>query len=187
MKKTILSLAVPLLIATPAMAATDWTAAMDAWRAQYRDLVLADAARRHCDIDVPKPVRKAMEQARDGLRDALAAFGSPEKARAIVKAAGGEKGLCANGAAMNDAKATIEKFSAQRTESGKALNLPLAAPQAGAPIATNAPTPVVDPNIALIRNCRQAVIAKLGKSAKNNDRFWSTYESCMKDQGAGWF
>ncbi len=170
-----------------AQAATDWNAATAAWRAQYRDLAIAAAAANACDIEVAKPVRKAMEKAREGLRDALAGAGRVESPRALVKAAGGEKQFCVNAAMMDEAKATIAAWSAARRESGNNTALPLPAPAAGQPVAASAPTPVVDPNIALIRNCRQAVITKLGKKAKNNDAFWSTYESCMKDQGAGWF
>lgn len=170
-----------------AEAATDWSAANAAWRAQYRDLAIASAAAKACDIEVAKPVRKAMDKAREGLRDALSGSGPVESPRALVKAAGGEKQFCANAAMMNEARATIAAWSAARRESGNNAPAPVATPPAGQPMAASAPTPVIDPNIALIRNCRQAVIGKLGKKAKNNDAFWSSYESCMKDQGAGWF
>lgn len=187
MNKLILGLAGMLAFAAPCAAATDWNAAAEAWRSQYRELAIADAAHRECDIDAPRPVRRALRELLDGLHDTLASIGPVEKPRAIVKAQGGKEKFCANQTLMNEAKATIEKLSAQRKESGANVKLPLAPPQAGAPVAANAPTPVIDPNIALIRNCRQAVVAKLDKRAKNNDAFWSTYESCMKDQGAGWF
>ena len=187
MSKPFLALAFAFMMGAPVQAATDWTAAAEAWRGQYRDLVIAEAAGEHCEIKVAKPIRKAMKEAREGLRDALAAFGAPEKPRAIVAALGGKKALCANAGAMETAKATIAKFGADRMESGNNTTLPLAAPHAGAPIAANAPTPVIDPNIALIRNCRQAALTKLGKKSTDNERFWSTYEGCMKDQGVGWF
>jgi hypothetical protein len=49
-----------------------------------------------------------------------------------------------------------------------------------------ASTPVVDPNTAPIRKWRRVVIGKLGnKAEKKNEAFWPTYETCMKDQGAG--
>lgn len=187
MNKLVLCAAGTMLFISPAMAATDWTAASAAWRAQYRDLAIAHAAQKYCGLAVAKPVRKAMEKAREGLADALASIGPVETPRALVKASGGKAPFCANATLMNDAKATVDTFAAQRKDSGNAIALPLAAPPAGAPIAANAPTPVIDPNIALIRNCRQAVVAKLGKRAKDNDLFWQTYESCMKAQGAGWF
>ena len=182
-------LAVGLVVASVGLAeaSTDWNAATAAWRAQYRDLAIASAAAKACEIEMAKPVRKAMEKAREGLRNALSGSGPVESPHVLVKAAGGEKQFCANTAMMNEAKATIAAWSAARRESGNSALTPPAAPPAGQPIAASAPTPVIDPNIALIRNCRQAVIGKLGKKAKTNDAFWSSYESCMKDQGAGWF
>jgi hypothetical protein len=175
------------LMTVPAQAATDWNAATAAWRVQYRELAIASAAVKVCDVEVAKPVRKAMDKAREGLRDALVGYGPVENPRALVKAAGGEKQFCGNTAMIDEAKATIAAWSTARRESGNNTALPLTAPVAGQPVAANAPTPVVDPNTALIRNCRKAVIAKLGKKAEKNEAFWPTYETCMKDQGAGWF
>lgn len=170
----------------PAQATTDWNAATDAWRGQYRALAMAEAAREACSLDVPKSVRRAMKEAREGLRDALASFGTVETPRALIKAAGGKEAFCVNTAMMAEAKAAVAAFSAQSQEDGNKTK-PVPSASARSSLSASAPTPVVDPNIALIRNCRKAVIAKLGKRAEKNDAFWPTYESCMKDQGAGWF
>ena len=185
--KIILGVGFAVMSATvlPAQAATDWNAATDAWRGQYRALAMAEAAREACGLDVPNSVRRAMKEAREGLRDALAPFGTVEKPRALIKAAGGKEAFCADTAMMAEAKAAIAAFSAQAKEDGNKTKPPSA--PARSSLSANAPTPVVDPNIALIRNCRKAVSAKLGKKAEKNDAFWPTYESCMKDQGAGWF
>lgn len=188
MKTWVASFALLGLTTGWAQAATDWNAAATAWRTQYRDLALAEAARDACALEVSKPVRRAMKEAREGLRDALVQFGPVEKPREIVKAAGGMDGFCANATLMAEAKATVAAFAAQRQEDGatpKSAQAPAA--MVSSTLSANAPTPVIDPNISLIRNCRKAVIAKLGKKAEKNDAFWPTYESCMKDQGAGWF
>lgn len=174
-------------LAVSAQAATDWSAASEAWRAQYRELAITQAAQKNCGLDVPKPVRRALEQAREGLRDALSSFGPVEKSKAIVQAAGGKAKFCADANMMAQAKATLEKFSAQAAANADKATKAAPAQNASGAIATNAPTPVVDPNIALIRNCRQAVITKLGKQARKDDLFWSNYETCMKAQGVGWF
>ena len=170
----------------PAQATMDWNAATDAWRGQYRALAVAEAAREACGLDVPKSVRRAMKEAREGLRDALASFGTVETPRALIKATGGKEAFCADTAMMAEAKAAVAAFSAQAQEDGNKTK-PIPSASARSSLSAAAPTPVVDPNIALIRNCRKAVIAKLGKRAEKNDAFWPTYESCMKDQGAGWF
>lgn len=187
MKRLALGLGLVLASIGLGEAATDWTAANAAWRAQYRELALVAAAEKACDLAIGKPVRKAMEKAREGLRDALAGAGPVESPRALVKAAGGEKQFCANDAMIKEAKATVAAWSAIRRETGNDKALPVQAAPSAPPIMANAPTPVIDPNIALIRNCRQATLTKLGKKAKNNDAFWSTYEACMKEQGVGWF
>ena len=186
---------ISILTAFPAHAATDWNAATEAWRAQYRELAVAEAAHEACDLAIPKPVRRAMKETREGLRDALSQFSPVENPRAIIKAAGGKDAFCADAKLMADAKAAVAAFSAQAKEDGNKTRKDKAektkTEKADTPatpaMSANAPTPVVDPNIALIRNCRKAVIAKLGKKAEKNDAFWPTYESCMKDQGAGWF
>ena len=48
-------------------------------------------------------------------------------------------------------------------------------------------TPVIDPDISLIQNCRKSVVRLLGRRSSNNAVFWSKYEDCISDQGAGWF
>lgn len=184
-----------ILTAIPAYAATDWNAATEAWRAQYRELAVVEAAHEACDLAIPKPVRRAMKEAREGLRDALSQFGPVESMRAVIKAAGGKDAFCADAKLMGDAKAAVSAFSAQAKEYGnktrkdkaEKTKTEKADPPTTPSMSANAPTPVIDPNIALIRNCRQATLTKLGKKAKNNDAFWSTYEACMKEQGVGWF
>lgn len=167
-----------------AHATTDWNAANDAWRAQYRELAIAEAARERCDLKISKPVREAMKNAREGLRTALAPNGRVEKINVIVKAAGGRKAFCANERMMKSAQETVAKFTAAYNATA-AMGDKTAPAAAG--LSASAPTPVIDPNIPLIRNCRKAVIAKLGAGADRNESFWVTYEACMKDQGAGWF
>ena len=185
MNKLILGLCVVIGVMSTAQASTDWNAAKDAWRAQYRDLAIAEAARRQCDLKMTKPVREAMKDAREGLRDALGASGRVEKIEWIVKAAGGRDAFCANEKLMTQAKDTLARFTAMQAANA-AMDKALPASSSGT-LSASAPTPVIDPNIALIRNCRQAVLAKLGARADRNEGFWLTYEACMKDQGAGWF
>jgi hypothetical protein len=185
--RTALCLAAALAFAPGARAETDWQAASKVWIDQYRELEIADAARRLCGVEVSAPVASAIRTTVAGLAQALGSFAPAHEGRAVVQQAGGPKPFCASTASMAAARATIARVGQQVAESGANITLPLKTASAAPAPAPVGITPVVDPNVQLIQGCRNAVNARLGKRSTVNKVFWSQYTACMNDQGAGWF
>jgi hypothetical protein len=170
-----------------ASAETDWSVAATTWKQQLDALYAVDAARRLCGIETTKAERAMIGITIGGLEQALygvrpASFDARTWRKEPVKAAGSRAKFCAPGSAsLSAAKATLADIRQKILESQ---------PQriaAAAPVPALGPTPVVDPDISLIQNCRKAVIRLLGRRSTSNSLFWSKYEACVSDQGAGWF
>lgn len=162
-----------------AMAETDWSIAAKSWREQLLELETADAARRLCGVPAAPATVSVLRTTVRGLRQALAPLPGTDAPADVVKAAGGPRKLCADAGLITRAKATLAALATTTS----AENPP---PPAPAPSAS-APTPVVDPDIPLIRGCRGAVNRALGPRRTDNKAFWSRYEACIADQGAGWY
>lgn len=173
-------LAVTLTVAAAAQAGTDWPVAARAWQEQLQELQTADAARRLCGVPASPATVSVLRTTVRGLRQALAPMPSADASRDVVKGAGGPRKLCANSDLLARARATLAALATTTM----AETPP--APPAPPPSAT-APTPVVDPDIPLIRGCRGAVNRALGPKRTDNKAFWTKYEGCIADQGAGWY
>ncbi len=163
-----------------ALAGTDWSIAARTWSDQLHELRVADAARRLCGVPAPAASVDLLRTTTKGLEQALRPLGSPGKADAPVVAAGGRKAFCADASLMAQAKATLAGLAAE--------TLPETPPAPAKPaMAADAATPVIDPDVPLIRGCRDAVNRMLGAKRTNNEAFWAKYEACVGDHGAGWY
>ncbi|MFO1148101.1 MAG: hypothetical protein U1E62_06960 [Alsobacter sp.] len=167
---------------------TDWGVAAVAWKDQLAALYVADTARRLCGVSVAKPVRVSLLTTIRGLEQAL---GVSERARAasekgVVAQAGGRKAFCGNAASMAQARQTLAAVQA-RAEAAGNMTTPSAPAQPVTTVNRSMPTPVVDPDIALIRGCRSAAVARTSSKRVDSGRFWTQYERCVADQGAGWY
>lgn len=181
-------LAIALTAQAPAHAITDWSIAANTWKDQLADLYVADAARRLCGIPVSGPVRANLVSTIQGLEQALGATATSRRAgeKAVVAKAGGRKAFCGDQAAMGLARQTLGAVQARVDAAGGNVALPYKVTPVVA-VDASAPTPVVDPDIALIRGCRTAVIQQTGSKRVDSGRFWRQYERCIGDQGAGWY
>jgi hypothetical protein len=183
--------AVPLLLALaaqPARAVTDWSVVAATWKEQLADLYVADAARRLCGMAVSAPVESSLRTTIRGLEQALGTGRKAERAaeRGLVASAGGPRKFCADAAMMAKAKATQQSLQASVLATGGNVTLPYQPPQQAA-LSPTMTTPVIDPDIALIRGCRKAAIARTGSRRVDSNAFWTQYERCIGDQGAGWY
>lgn len=184
-------LAVSLVLAfagQPALAVTDWSFAASVWKEQLSDLYVTDAARRLCGLPVSEPVESSLRSTIMGLEQAL---GEGRKAglaaeRGLVASAGGRRKFCADDALMTKAKATRQSLEARVMSTGGNVTLPYQ-PAKQATLSPTMLTPVIDPDIALIRGCRKAAISRTGAKPPASRAFWGQYESCIGDQGAGWY
>jgi hypothetical protein len=174
--------------ARPAAAVTDWGIAATAWKDQLAALYVADAARRFCGVPVSAPVRATLVSTMQGLEQALGVTSRARTAseKGLVAQAGGRKAFCASSSTMAQAKQTLDAVQARTLAAGGNLALPYK-PQPATKVNASMPTPIVDPDIALIRGCRTAAIARTGSSRADSSRFWTQYERCVADQGAGWY
>ena len=171
-----------------ARAETDWTSTASAWQQQLHARYLVDLARRRCGLPVTKPERAMIGITIGGLEQALYGVRRAEPdvtawQKEAIASAGGRAGYCKpDSAPLKQAQATLAQVaqSIAQTEPQNVQPPPT-------PLPATAPTPVVDPDVALIRGCRKAVIAKLGRRSASNEAFWTRYESCISDQGAGWY
>lgn len=184
----VLLIALPLLAGSPALAVTDWGIAAAAWKDQLAALYVADAARRFCGLPVSAAAKASMVGAMGGLEQAL---GTGVRARAasekgLLADAGGRKAFCASNTTMAQARQTIEVIQSRVAATGGNVPFPQEVARS-ASVKPNMPTPVVDPDIALIRGCRAAAIARSGSARVDSNRFWTQYERCVADQGAGWY
>ncbi|MEJ1937587.1 hypothetical protein WDZ92_45935 [Nostoc sp. NIES-2111] len=162
-----------------AIAGTDWSIAARSWSDQLQELRVADAARRLCGVQAPAASVSLLRTTARGLEQALRPLGSTGGATAPVAAAGGRKAFCADATLMAQAKATLAALAGQTLPDN-----PTAPPKPA--MAADAPTPVIDPDVPLIRGCRDAVNRMLGAKRTNNRAFWAKYEACIADSGAGW-
>lgn len=187
MKRLAVVAAIGWLGLVPAFAETDWGIAAKTWKQQLDALYQVDAARRLCGLETTKPQRAMIFTTISGLEQALYGVRTPGSdirswRKEAVRAAGGRKAFCAaDSASLKAAKATLAGIQQKILESEPAKVAD------AAPLPALGPTPVVDPDISLIQNCRQSVLRLLGRRSTNNSQFWSKYEDCMSDQGAGWF
>jgi hypothetical protein len=177
-----------LPFARPAAAVTDWSLAASAWKDQLAALYVADAARRFCGVPVSAPARATLASTIRGLEQALGATSRARTAseKGLVAQAGGRKAFCASSSTMAQAKQALDAVQARTLAAGGNVTLPYK-PQPTTSVNAAMPTPVVDPDIALIRGCRTAAIARAGSSRADSSRFWTQYERCVGDQGAGWY
>ena len=173
-------LALTLTGSAAARAETDWSIAARTWEEQLLELQAADAARRLCDAPASPATVSALRTTVRGLQQALRPIPGADSVGDVVKAAGGRRKFCANTDLVARAKSTLAAL-AVTTQRADPSPLPAPPPSAGAP------TPVVDPDIPLIRGCRGAVNRALGPKRTDNTAFWSKYEACIADQGAGWY
>jgi hypothetical protein len=170
-----------------AFAATDWEVASHTWREQLAELYVADAARRFCQIPISNAVASNLRSTIAGLEQALGAGSKSAGAgaerlgeRGVVAEAGGRQKFCADASSVDRAKATLQAIIARVMASGGNMASPMQSPQQTS--SASSPTPVFDPDVALIRGCRRAVLAR-----RQSKSFWSQYERCVSEQGAGWF
>ena len=173
-------IAVALTASAAARAETDWSIAARAWQEQLLELRAADAARRLCGAPASAATVAALRTTVKGLQQALGPMPGTGGTPDAVKLAGGPAKFCANAEAMARAKATLAALSTTTMAEDPP---PPAAPLPSAA----APTPVVDPDVPLIRGCRGAVNRALGPRRTDNKAFWAKYEACIADRGAGWY
>ncbi|MFO1151272.1 MAG: hypothetical protein U1E62_23100 [Alsobacter sp.] len=181
-------LVVCAVTSSAAKAETDWSVAAATWKQQLVSLLAADDARRLCGVPASRRVVALIQTTERGLTTALGglrAAGVDRKAlrRSAVAAAGGKAAYCRPGSrAVTEAQAMVATFAGRIAATQPQPVQPAAAAGGGSSI-----TPVIDPDVALIRGCRAAVIKRLGPRSTNNQAFWAQYEACMGDQGAGWY
>lgn len=181
-----------IVTAQPAHAATDWNLTAGIWKDQLADLYLADAARRFCGGGESAALKSTMRSTIAGLEQALGASPtSGAKAErlselGLVAQNGGRKRFCANSSLMKQANAVLLVMQARLAAAGPKPS-PSNTPAVQPPLNPTMLTPVVDPDIALIRGCRTAAIARTGRARADSQRFWAQYERCVSEQGAGWY
>ena len=189
-------------IGSPAWAQTDWTAVSAVWSRQLADLRRTQATVLLCKLPVDRAAAVALGQAERGLDRALG-LSSRQRREArktafveVARTAGAMASPCAPDSPLvmetaSALKAVAARLAAQGTVTAQAPAEPGPAPDAVIVPAQPAPTGVAPPSIpdiSLIRNCRAAVVKRLGtEQAAQNDVFWPQYEACMAKQGVGWF